>query len=103
MELYEVYLALIGIIIILYGIPFLFIKGKNRVYFTLIIGTILFYLFSGIFVYLMNAFNWDNGQYHFNDVLVLALFVSLPFVLVVNIIVALVYYLFRKNRVGSPK
>lgn len=98
MKLYEIYGVLIGIIIILYGIPFVAIKGKKRVYFTLIIGTVLFYVFSGIFVCLMNAYNWDNGQHGFSDLVVLALFVSMPFVLIVNIILALLYYLICKEK-----
>ncbi len=99
MELYKIYIVLIGIIIILYGTPFCIIKGKNKVYYTLAVGTVLFYLFSGVFVYFMKLYGWDNGKYLFSDLIALALFISLPFVLIVNIVIAILYYfLFKKNK-----
>lgn len=96
MEIYEIYIVLIGIVIILYGIPFYFVKGKKKVYYSLFIGTVLFYLFSGVFVYFMDFYGWDNGEYPFSDLIVLALFVSLPFVLIVNLLIAFCYYLYLK-------
>ena len=99
MELYQIYIVLIGIIIILYGTPFYIIKGKNKVYYTLVFGTVLFYLFSGVFVYFMKLYGWDNGEYLFSDLIVVALYISLPFVLIVNVIIAILYYfIFRKNK-----
>ena len=99
MELYQIYIVLIGIIIILYGTPFYIIKGKNKVYYTLVVGTVLFYLFSGVFVYFTNLYGWDNGKCFFCDLIALALFVSLPFVLIVNVVIAILYYfIFRKNK-----
>lgn len=99
MELYYIYIVLIGIIIILYGTPFYIIKGKNKVFYTLAVGTVLFYLFSGVFVYFTKLYGWDNGEYLFSDVIALALYVSLPFVLIVNIIIAILYYfIFRRNK-----
>lgn len=96
MELYRIYVILIGIVIVLYGIPFYLVKSKKRVYLTLIIGTMLFYLFSGVFVFLMDLYSWDNGEYPFFEEVALALFVSLPFILIVNLVLAFFYYAFRR-------
>ena len=96
MELYEIYIVLMILLMKFYGIPFYFLKIKNRVYYTLSIGTVAFYLFSAIFVYSMDLYGLNDGSHYFIDLIVLALFITLPFILIVNIGVALIYFLIKK-------
>ena len=94
MNILEIYWIIIVLIIFFYGLPLLLIKGKQKIFLSLGAGCGIFFLFSGIFVLFMKLFNLDNGEYPFFEKIAIALFISLPFVLVVNLVLALLYYFF---------
>jgi hypothetical protein len=44
----------------------------------------------------MDLYGLNDGSHYFIDLIVLALFITLPFILIVNIGVALIYFLIKK-------
>jgi len=70
------------------------IKNKRRVFYSLGIGCILFYLSSGLFVIFMKLFHLNTGKHRFLSAIVIALLVSLPFVLIINLVLGLIYHFF---------
>lgn len=93
MDIIRVYIILLVIGIIIYGIPLVLIKGKWKVLLSLGVGCGLFYLLSGIYILFMNFFNLDNGNYPFFEDVALAFFIGLPFMIIANLVLAIIYYL----------
>lgn len=101
MELAKVYILLIIFLVIIYGVPFIFFRGKGRIYLTLGIGCIMYYLIGAIFTFTMTEFQLDNGNYPFVDNMALVFYISLPFILISNLIIGLLFYFFI--RLGKDK
>lgn len=96
MELFDVYATLIGLISLLYVVPFFLIRRKDRFYLSLIIGTCLFYVLGAFFVYFTELYSWDDGTHPFCDAIAMALFISMPFVLLGGLVVGCGYYFINR-------
>lgn len=93
MEIEALFMTIIIIIIIImtYGLPFFFIKGKNRYFLILGIGCVLFFIISGIYTLIMSLFDLDNGRTSLFEYIAIAFFVLYPFILSLLLLVGLVF------------
>ena len=56
-----------------------------------------------MFVFGMKLFDWDDGEHRGLSYFTIALFTAMPFILIVNLIVALLFYFFwfKNNNIDS--
>ena len=94
MSNFEIYGVLIIELLIFYGIPFLFYRSKKKVYYSIITGTVIYYLFCFGIVYFMDLFDLDDGTHSFFDLILISVFISLPFVFFVSLGIILSYYIY---------
>src|SRR5687768_5720581 len=96
----EIWMIIVGLFLIFFGIPLMLIKGKLRLFYSCGLGCLLFFLFTICIGFSLEAFDLKNGRYPFLSSIAISLFISLPFVLIVNLIISLAfYYLVYKKRI----
>jgi branched-subunit amino acid transport protein AzlD len=91
MEIIYVYIILAVIVLLTYGLPFLIIKKRKSFFIKLGLGTILFYLLIIIVVLLINLLSLDNGKYPIFEYIALAFYASLPFILIINLLLIFMF------------
>jgi hypothetical protein len=88
---------IIGVILFFtYILPSFFVKGKNKFFYILAIGCVIFYTGFPLIIGVISFFNFNTGEFVLANLLSISYIMLSPFVIIINIGLALSMFIYKK-------